>query len=191
MIRQLRAFPNQLTLLRLTFIPFIIMTVMDEHYGWALGLFIAAGVSDLLDGLLARWLKQKTVLGQYLDPIADKLLLSTCFLLLSVRHLIPWRVTSLVFSRDILILVVCAVVWATTNVRDFRPSWFGKANTVSEILTVPFVLLHQVTAAQWVDVGRKITLVGTFVLTIVSGVHYVWLIGQRLRAQHTGKSAAA
>ena len=191
MIRQLRAFPNQLTLLRLTFIPFIVMTVMDENYVWAFGLFIAAGVSDLLDGQLARLLKQKTTLGQYLDPIADKLLLSTCFLLLSFKHLMPWRVTSLVFSRDIIILVVCAVVWATTSVRDFRPSWLGKVNTVAEILCVPFVLLYQFEPLQWVKYGRRITIEGTFVLTIVSGVHYIWLLGQRLRAQSTGKSAAA
>ena len=191
MIRQLRAFPNQLTLLRLTFIPFIVMTVMDENYVWAFGLFIAAGVSDLLDGQLARLLKQKTVLGQYLDPIADKLLLSTCFLLLSFKHLMPWRVTSLVFSRDIIILVVCAVVWATTSVRDFRPSWLGKVNTVAEILCVPFVLLYQFEPLLWVKYGRRITIEGTFALTIISGVHYVWLIGQRLRAQSTGKSAAA
>ena len=77
MIRQLRSAPNQLTLLRLIFIPFVVISVVEDRYGWALALFVLAGLSDALDGLLARVLKQKTALGQYLDPIADKLLLST------------------------------------------------------------------------------------------------------------------
>src|SRR5207237_5065102 len=78
-IRQLRSAPNQLTLLRLIFIPFVVISVVEDRYGWALALFVLAGLSDALDGLLARVLKQKTALGQYLDPIADKLLLSTLF----------------------------------------------------------------------------------------------------------------
>jgi cardiolipin synthase len=106
--------PNQLTLLRLIFIPFIIISVLESEYPWAVGLFVLAGISDALDGMLARWLKQKTVLGQYLDPIADKLLLSSLFLVLSFVKLIPWKFTILVFSRDVLILVISAVLYATT-----------------------------------------------------------------------------
>ena len=82
MLRQLKSTPNLLTLLRLIFIPFIVIFVVAHHYAWALGLFIAAGISDGLDGLLARALHQRTLLGQYLDPIADKLLLSTMFLVI-------------------------------------------------------------------------------------------------------------
>ena len=74
-ISQFRTVANQLTLLRLIFIPFVIINVLDQNYGWALLLFVAAGLSDALDGVLARWLEQQTLLGQYLDPIADKLLL--------------------------------------------------------------------------------------------------------------------
>ena len=99
-LSQLLTAPNQLTLLRLVFIPFIVISIVDGHYGWALILFVLAGFSDGLDGLLARTLKQQTVLGQYLDPIADKLLLSTLFLVLSIRHKIAWKFTVLVFSRD-------------------------------------------------------------------------------------------
>ena len=76
---QLFTAPNQLTLLRMLFVPFIVIYLVQEHYGWALILFVLAGLSDGLDGLLARKLHQQTLLGQYLDPIADKLLLSTCF----------------------------------------------------------------------------------------------------------------
>ncbi len=96
--------PNQITLLRLLFIPFVIITVFDGHWTWALGLLLAAGLSDALDGLLARALNQKTLLGQYLDPIADKLLLSSLFLVLSFVRKIPWKYTILVFSRDFCVL---------------------------------------------------------------------------------------
>ena len=107
MMSQLRSAPNLLTLLRLIFIPFVIIAVQQHLYLWALGIFVAAGITDGLDGLLARLMEQKTTLGQYLDPIADKLLLSTMFLVLSFFHqIIRWPVTILVFSRDILIVIV-------------------------------------------------------------------------------------
>src|SRR5271165_6536127 len=117
---QLLTAPNQITLLRLIFIPFVIMTVLDGNWPWALGLLIAAGLSDALDGLLARTLHQQTLLGQYLDPIADKLLLSSLFLVLSVVKKIPWKYTVLVFSRDISILAASAVLFAIAGLRDFR-----------------------------------------------------------------------
>ena len=90
-LSQLLTSPNQLTLLRMSFLPFIVIKLVDGRYGVALTLFVLAGMSDGLDGLLARTLKQQTVLGQYLDPIADKMLLSTVFLVLSILHKIPWK----------------------------------------------------------------------------------------------------
>jgi cardiolipin synthase (CMP-forming) len=190
-IRQLWTAPNQLTLLRLAFIPFIIINVAEGDYGWALGLFIAAGISDGLDGLLARLLHQKTLLGQYLDPIADKLLLSTLFLVLSFKGNIPWKVTILVLSRDVIIIVVCALLYATVNFRDFRPSIFGKLNTIAQILTVGFVLLHAVVGARWVFLASVTCFWLTIGLTILSAVHYVIRIGQQLHQLHQGKSASA
>lgn len=156
------------------------MNVLDAHYGWALAIFVIAGLSDGLDGLLARWLQQKTTLGGYLDPIADKLLLSSMFLVLSFIHEIPWRYTVLVFSRDISILLVAALLYATTSIRDFRPSIFGKLNTFSQVAAVFFVLLTNVHPANWVTVGRRAMLYATAAFTIVSGVHYVLIMGQRL-----------
>ena len=138
--------PNQITLLRLFFVPFIIIALTDGNFGWALVLFVVAGISDGLDGLLARKLNQRTVLGQYLDPIADKLLLSTLFLVLSITHKIPWKFTVIVFSRDLIILVTCAVLFAATTYRDFRPSVYGKLNTGAQIGAVFFVLLNSYTA---------------------------------------------
>ncbi|HSE49597.1 MAG TPA: CDP-alcohol phosphatidyltransferase family protein [Terriglobales bacterium] len=191
MTRQLWTAPNQLTLLRLIFIPFIVMNVAEGDYAWALGLFVAAGVSDALDGLLARLLEQKTVLGRYLDPIADKLLLSTLFLVLSFKSHIPWKVTILVLSRDVIIIVICTLVYLTMNFRDFRPSIFGKANTVSQVVTIGFVLLDQLTVQSWVALATQICLWLTFGLTILSGVHYVIRLGQQLYQLHPGRPTAA
>ncbi len=190
MISQLRTAPNQLTLLRLLFIPFIVISILDQHYGWALGLFVLAGLSDFLDGILARLLKQKTALGMLLDPIADKLLLSTLFLVLSLEHRILWRVTVLVFSRDLGILLTCAVLWATTSIRDFPPSFYGKANTTAQILAVLFVLLDEVAPAPAVLLGKQVALRATMVLTVVSGVHYIFRLGHRLRTQGPPPAAA-
>jgi len=125
-------------MLRMVFVPFIVIELVEGRYFWALMLFVIAGFSDGLDGLLARKLHQQTLLGQYLDPIADKLLLSTMFLVLSILHKIPWKFTVLVFSRDTSILAASAVLFAIAGLRNFQPSIFGKANTFSQIAAVFF-----------------------------------------------------
>ncbi len=181
--------PNQLTLLRLIFVPFVITNVMDGPWKWALGLFVAAGISDALDGLLARALHQKTTVGQYLDPIADKLLLSSLFLVLSFTHHIPWKYTVLVFSRDLCILIIAAALYATTSIRDYSPSIFGKVNTFAQVGAVFFVLLANVNDAHPIVVLRKTFLYATFVFTLLSGIHYIIRTGQRLHAANQGDHA--
>jgi len=183
-LSQLLTAPNQLTLLRMMFVPFVIIKLVEGHYSTALILFVLAGMSDGLDGLLARTLKQQTVLGQYLDPIADKLLLSTMFLVLSILHKIPWKFTVLVFSRDLTILLVSALLYAIAGLRDFRPSIFGKANTFAQVAAVFFVLLMEINKSRWVAIARLTFLRATFAFTIISAMHYVLLVGQRLRAIH-------
>src|SRR5579872_6135493 len=183
-LSQLLTFPNQLTLLRMMFLPFIVNYLVDGKYKWALVLFVIAGLSDGLDGLLARTLDQKTLLGQYLDPIADKLLLSTTFLVLSILHKIPWKFTVLVFSRDTSILAASAVLYAIAGLRDFRPSIFGKANTFAQVAAVFFVMLMQIYPLRWVWIARTVFLRATFFFTIISALHYVILVQRRLRA-HT------
>jgi cardiolipin synthase len=185
MIRQLASAPNLLTLLRLAFIPFAVIAILDNHYIWALSIFIFAGVSDGLDGLLARLLQQKTVLGQYLDPIADKLLLSTMFLVLASMHKIRWSVTVLVFSRDIMIVIICSILYATGAMRVFAPSWWGKANTVAQIVTVPLVMLREISKTQWISLATRIGIWTTVVLTIFSGVHYAMRVAFELRSANT------
>lgn len=184
-ISQILAAPNQLTLARLAFLPFIVIKLLDHHYQGALILFVLAGLTDGLDGLLARRLHQQTLLGQYLDPIADKMLLSTVFLVLSIVHQIPWKFTVMVFSRDIGILLVSGVLYTIAGLRDFRPSMFGKANTFSQLAAVVFVILFQVDHTRWVWIARTVALRATFMFTIVSGLHYVYLVGQRLHAVGT------
>lgn len=181
MFQQLKSTPNQLTLLRLVFIPFIATAIMESHFRVALTLFVLAGLSDGLDGLLARKMNQRTMLGQYLDPIADKLLLSTMFLMLSTTHHIPWRVTVLVFSRDIGILLVSALLYMTTALRDFSPSVFGKANTVAQIFAILFVMLNEVAVTSFLPDLKDAALWAVFGLTLLSGLHYIWLVGHRLR----------
>src|SRR6202142_247214 len=162
------------------FLPFIVIHLVAGHYSLALSLFVLAGLSDGLDGLLARTLKQQTVLGQYLDPIADKLLLSPLFLVLSILHKIPWKFTALVFSRDISILAASAVLYAIAGLRDFRPSVFGKANTFAQVAAVFFVMLLEVDRARWIWITSTIFLRATFLFTIISALHYILLVGQRL-----------
>ena len=188
---QLFTAPNQLTLLRMVFVPFIVIHLVEGHFLWALVVFVIAGFSDGLDGLLARTLHQQTVLGQYLDPIADKLLLSTIFLVLSILHRIPWKYTVVVFSRDISILAAGAVLFAIAGLRDFRPSIFGKANTVSQIGAIFFVMLLQVHPVRWVWIAGKEMLRATFLFTIISALHYVVLVQKRLRAQAESARAHA
>ncbi len=183
--------PNQLTVLRLVFVPFIVMTLADRQYGWAMGLFLAAGASDALDGLLARLLNQKTVLGQYLDPIADKLLMSTMFLVLSIMHKIPWKFTVLVFSRDVCIVVVCAVLYVTASFRNFRPSVFGKANTTAQVAAIFFVLLYALNTAPWIRYARTLGLWCVFGLTLLSGIHYAFRVTLEVRAQSGARPAAS
>lgn len=177
--------------MRLIFVPFIVINIVDDKYGWALVLFVIAGISDGLDGLLARLLKQKTVLGMYLDPIADKLLLSTLFLVLSIEHKIQWRFTVLVFSRDVGILITSALLYAVLGFRDFRPSIFGKMNTGAQIGALFFVLISELNAAHWIHVTKLVLLWMVLAFTLLSGLHYVVLIGQRLRTHDRSRPTVA
>jgi cardiolipin synthase (CMP-forming) len=191
MIRDIFTAPNQLTLLRLVFVPFVIITILDHHYGWALLIFLVAGISDAVDGLLARALHQKTKLGEYLDPVADKLLLSTLFIVLSMVGKIRWQVTALVLIRDVFLLVIAALLYAVTSYRDFRPSLFGKVNTVAQITTVAAVLLYEVYGATWVWYVRGIGLWTVIAMTLLSGVHYAWRVSQGLARGGDAKAHGA
>ncbi len=185
-----RTAPNMLTLARICLAPFLVAAILDGHYGLSFVLFVVAGLTDGLDGTLARILKQRTVLGSYLDPVADKLLLSTLFVVLMHQGLIPARVTVMVFGRDVGILVVAAILYAAVGRREFAPSIFGKANTFAQIAAVAAVLLHQLTSAYWVTVVRMVMLDATMVLTVISGLHYAWAASRRVGAPPAGGTGA-
>jgi len=185
----LRNAPNLLTVLRICLAPFLVAAILENRFGLSFALFIAAGLTDALDGVLARVLEQRTMLGQYLDPVADKLLLSTLFLVLMYKGLMPTTVTILVFGRDVGILLVAAVLYAVVGRREFGPSIFGKANTVAQVTAVAVVLLHQLTTAKWVVILRLVALDSTVGLTIASGLHYAWIASHRSIAQNSGPSA--
>ncbi len=178
-LNPLRSAPNLLTLMRICLAPFLVAAILEDHFEIGFILFVVAGLTDALDGTLARVLKQRTVLGQYLDPVADKLLLSTLFLVLLHQGLIPVRVTVLVFGRDVGILLVSAILYAAAGRREFHPSMWGKANTLAQVTAVAVVLLHQLTHAPWVVALRNFALWATMVLTVVSGLHYAWLASRR------------
>lgn len=186
-LNPLRSAPNLLTLARICMAPILVSAILEARFKLGLILFIVAGLTDALDGILARLLRQRTILGQYLDPVADKLLLSTLFLVLLHESLIPVRVAVLVFGRDVCILLVSAILYAAAGRRDFPPSIFGKANTAAQVLAVAAVLLHQLSQAIWVTTLRSFSLWATMVLTVVSGLHYAWLAARR-PAAHAAKA---
>lgn len=180
MSSQIFTLANQLTLLRLAVIPFFALAILDGDYSWGLGLLLAAGVSDALDGILARSLKQRTALGAYLDPIADKLLLSTAFVVLAIKGNVPWTLSILVLGRDVLIVSIGLVIILAAGFRPFLPSLYGKVCTATQVLTVLLVVLAVVVSHPALHWARDVLLWLTAVLTVLSGVHYAWRTGKTL-----------
>jgi cardiolipin synthase len=178
--RQFRAAPNLLTMLRLFVLPFLVITILAGHWRLAFALLWIAGVSDGLDGLLARKLAQHTKLGQYLDPIADKLLLSTMFVVLTHVGAIPRYVTVLVLSRDVGILLISTLLFATNTLRNFLPSKLGKLNTVVQILGVLTVMTCEVLPRAGLQDLRTVLLWAIAVLAPVSAAEYAWIVIRRV-----------
>jgi cardiolipin synthase (CMP-forming) len=179
-LSQFRAAPNLLTLMRLFIIPFLVIEILDGHYRISFALFILAGISDALDGLLARWLSQKTTLGQYLDPIADKLLLSTLFVVLTHVGMIPQYVTVLVFSRDVGILLISTLLFVTSALRDFRPSLFGKLNTLVQIVALTVVLCQKIFFSSQLAILSDVLVRAIAVLAPLSAAQYAWIVFRRM-----------
>jgi cardiolipin synthase len=168
---------NQLTLLRVLLIPAFVILLVYGHLGWALVVFVAAGVTDGLDGLIARWSGQKTQLGAWLDPMADKLLLVTTFIVLTLPGLnlanrIPIWLTICMISRDVVILLTVAIVNLAIGPRTFKPSLFGKIATATYIVTAVAAMLFNYLGYRSfvVDVGVWASLA----ITVISALHYIW-----------------
>ncbi len=180
-LSQALSVPNQLTLLRMLLLPFVLISMIYGQHEASLWLFFLAAVTDAIDGIIARRFNQKTRLGQYLDPIADKLLLSSCFVAQAAIGTIPWWVTIFVLLRDVMIIATALVVVLTTTVRNFPPSGFGKANTVVQIVTLLTVLFNNV----WPDLCPpaivEILIWLTAATTVLSSAHYALATSQRLQ----------
>jgi cardiolipin synthase (CMP-forming) len=176
-------------MLRLFTVPFLVIEILDGHWKLAFVLLWLAGISDGLDGLLARALKQRTTLGQFLDPIADKALLSTLFVVLTHVGVIPRYVTVLVFSRDLGILLISTLLYVTNMLRDFQPTWLGKLSTCVQILTVLLVMTAEV--APHLPLGEAILwlLRTVALLAPLSAAQYAWITLRKLQTQ--GEQVAA
>lgn len=182
---------NLLTELRLLAVPLAVVAVAFGRYGWALAVFVAAAVSDGLDGWLARRLHQHSSLGMVLDPLADKLLLTALFLALAITQVLPWALTLLVILRDICIVASVLALVKYTAFRDFRPTWWGKASTTAELATVGVALFD---AAAPNPITRGVEIFGwvsVAVLAVVSGVHYAFAAARRYHAERPEQRHAA
>ena len=171
--------PNQLTFLRLAFLPFFIMAIHYERYNWALVILIVAGFTDALDGFLARGLNQKTPLGAYLDPIADKLLLSSSYFVLALHGKVAWWLTILVLGRDVLLLVASAVILITVGYMSLPPSIYGKATTFFEITMIFLVLVLALRDNHALYMLKEICGYCVAAFVCISGVHYSIVVSRR------------
>jgi cardiolipin synthase (CMP-forming) len=163
---------NWITLVRIVLIPLFTILLINGAFDQALWVFLAAAVSDALDGFVARMFSQKTTLGSYLDPIADKLMLSTAFITLAVLKQIPGWLTVVVISRDVIIIIGVAVLFLNQMRLDIKPSIISKMTTAFQVLVI-LVVLSSV-YIQWPVAARAGIVYITLVLTVVSGLHYIY-----------------
>jgi cardiolipin synthase (CMP-forming) len=168
---------NQLTLLRVLLVPAFVILVIYGYLGSALLVFATAGMTDGLDGLIARASDQKTSLGAWLDPMADKLLLVSTFVVLTMPGLglanrLPIWLTVLIISRDVVIVLTVVIVNLAIGPRTFRPSIFGKIATATYILTAVLAMLFNYRGYHSVVVDAFVY--ASLVVTLVSSMHYIW-----------------
>lgn len=167
---------NQLTLLRIVFVPVFVILLVYDQLGWALATFLAAGITDVLDGIIARRFGQKTRIGAFLDPIADKLLMTSSVVILSVPQMeltnpIPRWLMIIVISRDVFIMLFTLVLVLIAGFRIFPPSPYGKASTVLQVLTI-FAVLY----CNWRGTPvpeLQVLFYMTGFMTAFSGMHYL------------------
>jgi cardiolipin synthase (CMP-forming) len=177
---------NQLTLTRVLLVPVFVILVVYGYLGWALIVFMVAGLTDLFDGLLARTLSRRTALGAWLDPMADKFLVVATFVVLTLPNLglvnrLPIWLTILIISRDLLIVVTVAIINLAVGRREFRPSIYGKIATATYIMTCVTIMYFNYLqrTSMWVEAG----IYASAVITLISTVHYA-IYGTKLLNQN-------
>ncbi len=172
--------PNLITFSRFVLAPFAVRAILAREFTLALALFAAAALTDVLDGILARWLKATSRLGAYMDPIADKVLLSASYLALGLEGAAPWWLVGLVFGRDLFILAMAGAALAFTHHRDFPPSIWGKLSTVCQSLAALGLIVSGAFPVWGISTAPLIWLAA--VATVWSGLDYAWR-GVRLLAK--------
>lgn len=181
--------PNILTFLRIGLIPIFAILLVYNREGWALIVFTIAGVSDGIDGFIARRMKQESELGTIIDPIADKLLMTTAFIMLTLESVIgtskphlpvPFWVTATVIGRDVAIVAVAGAINVMTGFRGFRPSWLGKASTFVQVVAVILILVAAVFPANN-GLFLPTTYVAVSAFAVFSGIHYIFHVAKLMR----------
>ena len=174
---------NLFTLFRLILVPYVIGAILGGRHTRALELFFLAAVTDVIDGAIARALRLTTQAGAYLDPIADKCLLSGIFLALGATGTVPWWFVAVVLGRDVYILLAVVAVMALTNVRKFPPSQWGKISTFVQISTAVTFMVGNIWPGPVLRAISTAVLWVCAVLTIWSGIQYTRRGAQMLRAR--------
>lgn len=178
--------PNLLTCLRMALIPVFASLLFYGYNGWALFVFLVAGISDGIDGFVARRFNQESELGTIIDPIADKLLMTVAFIVLSLRNVlpetrflpIPFWVTAAVIGRDILIVTVAGAINVMTGFHGFKPSWLGKMSTFVQVVAVTLVLLAAYSSYSFYLPTVYFIVV---LLAVASGIHYIFHVAKLMK----------
>jgi len=172
--------PNFITLMRMAMVPFFVLAVSNRDFRTALWILIVAGLTDAFDGYLARRMDMRSVIGAYLDPLADKMLITVAYITLTIPFgqevVIPLWLTILALFRDFLIMLVAVVLYMVEDLREFPPSPLGKATTFAQVLTIAVVLLANVTQVSWWI--PEICFYGSFGLVIISGFNYIYRVSR-------------
>lgn len=177
--------PNLISLMRLFMVPLIIWLIIEQKFVMAFIFFIIAGVSDLLDGLLARIMKSQTLIGKFLDPLADKALLVGVFITLGIQGFIPSWLVILVTFRDFIILVGALIAILYNSNFEIKPLFISKINTVMQLILIVFILGKKVLHLPS-NVYNDILYIIITITTVMSGVAYVrkWLRNTGTEKKH-------
>lgn len=184
--------PNLLTFLRMALIPVFASLLFYGYSGWALLVFLIAGISDGVDGFIARRFRQESELGTILDPIADKLLMTVAFIVLTMPNIfpppgksVPFWVTAAVIGRDVLIVTVAGAINIMTGFHGFKPSWLGKLSTTVQVAAVALILCAAV-------FGYSFYLPTTYFIVVLlafaSGIHYIFFVARLMKEEEQIKS---
>lgn len=165
--------PNSLTFARIILIPIFVATLLYQRYEYSLIIFISAAITDLLDGFLARITNQKTPLGAFLDPLADKFLLLTSFVLFAHYGWLPIWITIAVLSRDLVVIVGWFILFIFTQEKSVEPSFIGKFANAFQAILIAYILLS-INFAFTNPLIKNIIIILTTILTIISGLHYIY-----------------